>query len=122
MDGSVTLDRIVMRFGDFTAIEPTRLTIESGEFFSFLGPSGCGKTTLLDCGLEQARHTAEALRRAVEALSVSHDGNTYRVILSLGVTDLHNGDSDSDHPMRRADQASYLAKEHGRNRIVVTDA
>ncbi len=48
MDGSVTLDQIVMRFGEFTAIEPTRLTIESGEFFSFLGPSGCGKTTLLN--------------------------------------------------------------------------
>ncbi|SDM24145.1 spermidine/putrescine transport system ATP-binding protein [Modicisalibacter muralis] len=48
MDGSVTLQEVVMRFGDFTAIEPTSLTIESGEFFSFLGPSGCGKTTLLN--------------------------------------------------------------------------
>ncbi|WP_244612986.1 sensor domain-containing diguanylate cyclase [Modicisalibacter radicis] len=73
------------------------------------------------CGLEQARQTAEALRRAVETLSVSHDGATYRVTLSLGVTDLRSGDSNSDHPMRRADRASYLAKEGGRNRIVVTD-
>ncbi|WP_052383894.1 ABC transporter ATP-binding protein [Litchfieldella xinjiangensis] len=48
MDGSVKLDEVVMRFGDFTAIEPTTLAIESGEFFSFLGPSGCGKTTLLN--------------------------------------------------------------------------
>ncbi|SFH22525.1 ABC transporter ATP-binding protein [Modicisalibacter xianhensis] len=48
MDSSVTLDRVVMRFGDFTAIEPTSLEIRSGEFFSFLGPSGCGKTTLLN--------------------------------------------------------------------------
>lgn len=48
MDGSVTLENVVMRFGAFTAIEPTSLTIESGEFFSFLGPSGCGKTTLLN--------------------------------------------------------------------------
>ncbi|HET8791888.1 MAG TPA: ABC transporter ATP-binding protein [Modicisalibacter sp.] len=48
MDGSVTLQNVIMRFGDFTAIEPTSLTIESGEFFSFLGPSGCGKTTLLN--------------------------------------------------------------------------
>lgn len=48
MDSSVTLEKVVMRFGDFTAIEPTSLTIESGEFFSFLGPSGCGKTTLLN--------------------------------------------------------------------------
>ncbi|NIC06200.1 ABC transporter ATP-binding protein [Billgrantia bachuensis] len=48
MDGSVRLDEVVMRFGDFTAIEKTTLAIGSGEFFSFLGPSGCGKTTLLN--------------------------------------------------------------------------
>lgn len=48
MDGSVRLDEVVMRFGDFTAIEKTSLAIGSGEFFSFLGPSGCGKTTLLN--------------------------------------------------------------------------
>ena len=48
MDGSVRLEEVVMRFGDFTAIDKTSLTIGSGEFFSFLGPSGCGKTTLLN--------------------------------------------------------------------------
>ena len=48
VDGSVRLDEVVMRFGDFTAIEKTTLEIGSGEFFSFLGPSGCGKTTLLN--------------------------------------------------------------------------
>ncbi len=48
MDGSVRLAEVVMRFGDFTAIDATSLAIGSGEFFSFLGPSGCGKTTLLN--------------------------------------------------------------------------
>ncbi|WP_110657414.1 ABC transporter ATP-binding protein [Salinicola halimionae] len=48
MDGRVSLSQVAMRFGDFTAIQPTSLEIESGEFFSFLGPSGCGKTTLLN--------------------------------------------------------------------------
>ncbi|KAA0017520.1 ABC transporter ATP-binding protein [Salinicola corii] len=48
MDGRVTLSQVAMRFGDFTAIQPTSLEIASGEFFSFLGPSGCGKTTLLN--------------------------------------------------------------------------
>ncbi|WP_280554450.1 ABC transporter ATP-binding protein [Halomonas sp. 25-S5] len=47
-DGSVRLEEVVMRFGDFTAIDTTTLEIGSGEFFSFLGPSGCGKTTLLN--------------------------------------------------------------------------
>ncbi|WP_226579395.1 ABC transporter ATP-binding protein [Acuticoccus sediminis] len=44
---SVELTGVSMRFGDFTAVAETDLTIRAGEFFSILGPSGCGKTTLL---------------------------------------------------------------------------
>ncbi len=48
MDGNdVALTGVSMRFGDFTAVHPTDLTIGAGEFFSILGPSGCGKTTIL---------------------------------------------------------------------------
>src|SRR4030095_15374297 len=47
MGETVELERVVMRFGQFTAVRDVDLTIRSGEFFSFLGPSGCGKTTLL---------------------------------------------------------------------------
>ncbi len=44
---NIELDHVTMRFGSFTAVSEVTLTIEAGEFFSFLGPSGCGKTTLL---------------------------------------------------------------------------
>lgn len=44
----VTLDGVSITYPNgFTAVEPTDLHIEAGEFFSILGPSGCGKTTIL---------------------------------------------------------------------------
>src|SRR5690625_121305 len=43
----VHLSEITKRFGDVTAVEDLELTIQEGEFFTFLGPSGCGKTTTL---------------------------------------------------------------------------
>lgn len=38
---------IQIKYGNFTAIDKLNLTIQKGEFFTFLGPSGCGKTTTL---------------------------------------------------------------------------
>ena len=43
----VKLDQLWIRFGDFVAVRDANVSIEGGEFFSFLGPSGCGKTTIL---------------------------------------------------------------------------
>ncbi|MCB1333974.1 MAG: ABC transporter ATP-binding protein [Roseivivax sp.] len=44
----VRLDGVSITYPNgFTAVHPTDLTIEAGEFFSILGPSGCGKTTIL---------------------------------------------------------------------------
>ena len=45
---NVVLDGMSITYPNgFTAVHPTDLTIEAGEFFSILGPSGCGKTTIL---------------------------------------------------------------------------
>ena len=43
----IEFKNIEIRYGDFVAIKDLNLTIEDGEFFTFLGPSGCGKTTTL---------------------------------------------------------------------------
>ena len=43
----VELENLWIRFGDFVAVRDANVSIQGGEFFSFLGPSGCGKTTIL---------------------------------------------------------------------------
>jgi len=43
----IQLKDIVVKFGDFTALNGINIHVREGEFFTFLGPSGCGKTTLL---------------------------------------------------------------------------
>ncbi len=51
---SVTFEKVVKKFGDFTALKDLTLNIEDKEFLVLVGPSGCGKTTALRClaGLE----------------------------------------------------------------------
>ena len=47
MGAGIDLDNVCCDFGNFRAVDHVNVTIQPGEFFSFLGPSGCGKTTIL---------------------------------------------------------------------------
>lgn len=42
---AVAVDRVVKRFGDFTALNNLTFAVETGEIFGLLGPNGAGKTT-----------------------------------------------------------------------------
>src|SRR5690349_4485590 len=43
---AVTIDGLVKRFGETTAVDNVTLDIAAGELFGFIGPDGAGKTTL----------------------------------------------------------------------------
>jgi NitT/TauT family transport system ATP-binding protein len=43
----IEIARVVKRYRDSVVIDGISLTIDPGEFVTFLGPSGCGKSTLL---------------------------------------------------------------------------
>ena len=43
---AVSVDGVVKRFGDTTALDGVSVTVNDGELFGFIGPDGAGKTTL----------------------------------------------------------------------------
>ena len=47
MSAGIDLENVCCDFGSFRAVDNANVSIQPGEFFSFLGPSGCGKTTIL---------------------------------------------------------------------------
>jgi len=53
MDNVITADHVVVKFGNFVAVNDVSLSVQRGEIFGFLGPNGSGKTTLIKalCGL-----------------------------------------------------------------------
>ncbi|MDY0189212.1 MAG: diguanylate cyclase [Desulfuromonas sp.] len=62
--------------------------------------------------------TAERLRKAIEKMRIElPDGTTLHVSVSIGIS--HRGrDENIDQAISRADDALYLAKNAGRNRVV----
>lgn len=72
-------------------------------------------------GVVGARHLAEQVRQAVEALELQGDGGQpLRVTLSAGVAEASRSDT-PETLMHLADKALYQAKQKGRNRVVVAD-
>jgi diguanylate cyclase (GGDEF)-like protein len=81
-----------------------------GEEFAVLMP---------DTELRGAAIFAERLRRSVEALQVSHEGQVITFTISLGVADLRSPSKDYKQLIEWADQALYASKKGGRNRVSV---
>ncbi len=66
------------------------------------------------CNLKDAANKSETIRSMIEALQPEG----HLITSSFGVTQLSFKDDSLDSMIKRADQALYMAKESGRNRVV----
>ena len=44
---AIEVERIVKKYGDFTAVDDVSFNVKEGEIFGLLGPNGAGKSTLI---------------------------------------------------------------------------
>jgi len=71
---------------------------------------------LLDhCNIKEAEIKAERLRAAIEILQPAD----LKITVSVGVAELNSEETTFTEPLKRADDALYIAKEKGRNRVVI---
>jgi ABC-2 type transport system ATP-binding protein len=59
---ALEIDRLVKRYGDFTAVDGISFAVPEGEFFGLLGPNGAGKTTTISAIVALAGITSGAIR------------------------------------------------------------
>jgi diguanylate cyclase (GGDEF)-like protein len=75
-----------------------------------------------DTGLDAALACAERVRFAVESAPLTVSGQPLTMSVSIGVATRDTVMTDPDALVKRADQALYLAKNKGRNRIMTAQS
>lgn len=91
-----------------TARESDHIFRLGGEEFAIL---------LNSTDLKGANLLAERLRKAVQKISVDHQGQDFGLTVSIGLSHYQENDT-LDTLMQRADSALYQAKESGRNKVI----
>lgn len=78
---AVKIDRLVKRFGDFTAVDGINFEIKEGEIFGILGPNGAGKTTTINMILGLLKPTSGTI--IVNGVDMAKRGNEVKKTMGL---------------------------------------
>jgi two-component system cell cycle response regulator len=111
--------------GDVVLKELARILKKEAREIDRVGRYGGEEFMLLLPGtvLDAAVTFAERVRKAVEAHTFSFDGGTLQRTMSCGVAAWpHPRIEDGDALVKAADDALYVAKETGRNRVIRFDS
>lgn len=72
---------------------------------------------LLNCPQRQALALAEKLREAIKDYRFAWNRNTFEIGVSIGLVTIDENSKSTSELLSAADQACYVAKEQGRNRV-----
>jgi len=69
------------------------------------------------CSLEQAERLTETLRKEISSFRFAWQGASFHIGVSIGLMPISRSEKSVADILSAADNACYLAKEHGRNRV-----
>jgi ABC-2 type transport system ATP-binding protein len=78
---ALRIDRLVKRYGDFTAVDGISFDVPEGEFFGLLGPNGAGKTTTINSIVGLSKITSGSIQ--LFGLDVTKDWRATRRLVGL---------------------------------------
>ena len=76
---------------------------------------------LPEAGLNQAKETAERIRKIVENTILNIDEQQFKITASFGVSTFMNNSDTLELLLQKADKALYTAKSQGRNRVICAE-
>lgn len=108
--------------GDNVLCDVANRLLESARIHEYVGRIGGEEfmVILSPCDKEGAIKAAERLRVAISSREIDAEGHLVPVTISLGVAINPTNTLDEDQLFRQADEALYLAKNNGRNRVEIT--
>ncbi|BCX65577.1 MULTISPECIES: GGDEF domain-containing protein [Pseudomonas] len=105
-------DNVLQRIADCG-----RAALRRGDLFGRIGGEEFA-AVFPGCTPGMALQVAERLQSQIQRLSFDHDGQTFGITVSQGLTSLTAEDENIESLFARADAAMYQAKRDGKNRIV----
>ncbi|WOH36501.1 diguanylate cyclase [Thalassotalea fonticola] len=103
-------DQTLKEVGDLT-----RSIIRASDFCGRIG----GEEFMIGChnnSLGDAYNLAERIRKAIEECIITFDGTEFSTTVSLGLAQVEEGDT-LEEVIKKADEAMYLSKAGGKNKV-----
>lgn len=107
--------------GDWVLTEIAGACVQSLRPMDVIGRFGGEEfvVALSDISLDDARTVAERLKKEVAKLPVKEELSELCLSFTIGIARAHPEEDDLESLIKRADQALYVGKRDGRNRVVM---